>query len=415
MNISIGKFIGCVMMVIGSAIGAGVLAMPIQISGAGFIWSAIIMVIAWILLTITGLLVIEMSLALPSDACSFDSMATKTLGTPGKIIAWVSCLFLLCSLVAAYTAGESSLITNIIESVFHINLPHYLSAILFILALGSAVYSGTKIVDFFNRGLFSLKGLLLISTLILTLPHINIQHLVNSHDVGRIKYLFAATPVFLHLFNFHFVVPSIRMYVGAKPKELKWIVITGTTISLIIYLLWAAAALGIVPLIGENSFTTLAQLGHPADSPDFVRIITTIMNSKITVAAINGFYNVSMTTSFLGVSLGLFDFLADGLKRPNTRFGRLQTASLTFLPPLAFALFYPNGFIMALNYAASYIAVLCLILPALMVYRLRKSKELKSPYRTVGNNAFFAVVVVLGVFLFVLPILTNLHLLPTIK
>ncbi|PMC11863.1 hypothetical protein CJ207_25730, partial [Klebsiella aerogenes] len=31
--------------------------------------------------------------------------------------------------------------------------------------------------------------------------------------------------------------------------------------------------------------------------------------------------------------------------------GRIQSGVITFLPPLAFALFYPRGFVMALGYA----------------------------------------------------------------
>jgi len=412
---TVGKFIGCVMMVVGSAIGAGILASPIQLSSAGFAWSSIVILVAWAVLTITGLLVVEMNLALPRQSCSFGSMAARTFGTPGRIVTWVSYLLLLCSILCAYVASESSLITSLLESVFHIIVPSYINALLFVFVLGSAVFWSTKTVDFFNRGFISVKGFLLIATLVLALPHINIEYLFGNQDIGRIKYLFIASPVFLHMFNFHFVIPSIRMYVGDKPKELKWIIITGTTVSLIIYLLWAAASLGIVPLTGDNSFTTLSQLGHPADNPDFIKLITTIVNNKWVTASINGFYNVSMTTSFLGVSLGLFDFLADGFKRPDTHFGRFQTACLTFIPPVIFAIFYPHGFIMALNYAASFIAILCLILPALMVYRLRKSTELKSPYRAIGNNALFFVIIFVGIIMFFLPILTNLHLLPEIR
>ncbi|EKE00902.1 MAG: hypothetical protein ACD_21C00255G0004 [uncultured bacterium] len=415
MNIGIGKFIGCVMIVIGTAIGGGILALPTQFSGAGFVWSSITMLAAWGLLTITGLLVVEMSLALPKDSCSFGSMAAKTLGTPGKIVTWVSYLLLLCSVAAAFMAGESSLIVSLIHSSLNITIPSWLSTISFTLVLGSAVFWGTKTVDFVNRGLFSAKGLLLVATLALALPHVNVANLLANQDIGRAKYLCMASPIFLHMFNFHFVIPSLRMYVGEDAKDLKWIIISGTTVALIIYLLWTVVALGIVPLMGDNSFTTLTQLGHPAGPPDFIKVITTIINDKWVTASINGFFNVSITTSFLGVSLGLFDFLADGFKRPNTHFGRLQTAGLTFIPPLVFALFYPNGFIMALNYAASFIAILCLILPALMVYRLRKSAELKSSYRAFGNNSLFVVTVIVGVVLFVLPILTNLNLLPCLK
>lgn len=59
----------------------------------------------------------------------------------------------------------------------------------------------------------------------------------------------------------------------------------------------------------------------------------------------------ALATSFLGVALGLFDYLADLFQRSNTAAGRLQTGAITFPPPLAFALFYPRGFVMALGYA----------------------------------------------------------------
>jgi hypothetical protein len=35
-------------------------------------------------------------------------------------------------------------------------------------------------------------------------------------------------------------------------------------------------------------------------------------------------------------------------QRKNTPAGRIQSGVITFLPPLAFALFYPQGFVMAL-------------------------------------------------------------------
>lgn len=63
------------------------------------------------------------------------------------------------------------------------------------------------------------------------------------------------------------------------------------------------------------------------------------------------FADLALATSFLGVALGLFDYLADLFQRRNSVTYRLQTGAITFLPPLAFALFYPRGFVMALGYA----------------------------------------------------------------
>lgn len=416
MNISIGKFIGCVMIVIGTLIGSGIVALPLVLSGPGFIWSTITILTAWVTLTITGLLVLEMSLALPTDACTFSSMAEKTLGIPGRIVTWISYLLLLYLCVSGYLTAESSLLATLLEPILNgATIPHWAFALLFTAVFGTAVYWSTSAVDKLNRGLFSIKGILLIATIILLIPKVDIDKLILGQSLEQAKYLLVASPIILLIFNFQFVIPSLRMYVGDKPKELKSIIITGTTCALIIYLLWAAATLGTVPQAGDNSFTTLAHLGYPAGPSDFARIIAAVVNDTWVAASIHGFMNITMTTAFLGVSLGLFDFLADGFKRKNTRSGRLQTAALTFIPPFLYAFFCPHGFMTSMNFSACFVTTLCMIIPALMVYRLRKSRELKSPYRVFGGNIVLVAVVVIGVALFILPILTDFHFLPELK
>ena len=171
MNISIGKFIGCVMLVIGTLIGSGILALPLVLAGPGFIWSTITILTAWIVLTITGLLVLEMSLALPIDACTFSSMAEKTLGIPGRLLTWMSCLLLLYLCVAGYLTGASTLLAVLFEPIMDTaTIPGWFFALLFTLVFGAAVYLSTAAVDKLNRGLFSIKGLLLIATIMLLMP-----------------------------------------------------------------------------------------------------------------------------------------------------------------------------------------------------------------------------------------------------
>ena len=93
----------------------------------------------------------------------------------------------------------------------------------------------------------------------------------------------------------------------------------------------------------------------------------------------------------------MFDFLADGFKRSNTLLGRSQTAGLTFIPPLMFALFYPHGFIFALGYAAIFVTVLEVILPAAMAFYLRRNTDLSSSYRVLGGDVMLWCVMLLGV------------------
>ena len=213
-------------------------------------------------------------------------------------------------------------------------------------------------------------------------------------------------PIFLCSFGFHPTIPSLSNYIGRKPRELKFAIICGSITALIIYLLWLVVTMGIVPLAGKHSFTSIGD-----SVGDFIKTIYIIINNKWVTTTINWFANIAMTTSFLGVTLGLFDFLADGFKRSNTRLGRLQTALLTFTPPLVFALFFPEGFILALKYAAFFATILVIILPALMAYSLRKNSKLVSPYQLSGGKYLLIFILTIGTAMLIMQILSGLHIL----
>ena len=100
--------------------------------------------------------------------------------------------------------------------------------------------------------------------------------------------------------------------------------------------------------------------------------------------AVHLFADLALATSFLGVALGLFDYLADLFQRRNTVAGRMQTGVVTFLPPLAFALFYPRGFVMALGYAGVALAVLALLIPSMLAWQSRKHNP-QANYRVAGG------------------------------
>lgn len=386
------RAIGSLLILIGTAIGAGMLALPMTTADLHFGPGVILLLFIWAIMTLTGLLVLEVNLSIDTRFHNFSSMAKATLGRPGQVVAWVSCLLLLYALTSAYIAGNASLISTLVSKHTTWQLSGTTSALIFTAIFGGAVYWSTKMVDGLNRGLLSVKGILLLITLSLLMPHIQWQHLFPTETIKHSTLLIAA-PVFLTAFGYHTVIPSLRDYLGPEPKKLRNIILIGTSIPLIIYLLWMSCTLGIIPVQGSHSFTSIAQ--HQGSVGEFIATLNDLVNNHWVSLAINGFSNIAMTTSFLGVTLGLFDFLADALKRTNSRFGRTQTALLTFLPPLLFALFYPKGFIFALGYAAIFVAILEVLLPAAMVYRLRKTRAQK-PYQVMGGNALLVFIGLCG-------------------
>ncbi|MDJ1655895.1 tyrosine transporter TyrP, partial [Raoultella sp. Ech2A] len=108
------------------------------------------------------------------------------------------------------------------------------------------------------------------------------------------------------------------------------------------------------------------------------------------------FADLALATSFLGVALGLFDYLADLFQRKNTPGGRMQSGVITFVPPLAFSLFYPRGFVMALGYAGVALAVLALMLPALLVMKSRQQHP-HATWRVIGGTPALWLVLLCGI------------------
>ncbi|WP_158006922.1 amino acid permease [Piscirickettsia litoralis] len=359
-------------------------------------------------MTFTALLILEGNLAFANTA-NFSTMARQTLGRPGQAIIWLAYLTLLYALTAAYMSGGTSLFEAAMTTLGYPNIPASLGALLFTIILGGVVFIGARIVDYLNRGLMFLKAFAFILILFVLMPHINSQFL-TSH-LSQLPYSWVALPIVMVAFGSHFIIPSIRIYIGDEPKTLRNIILIGSLIPLIVYLVWEAITLGILPLTGTTSFQAIA--AKHGSVGDMVIALQSLTDSKLISFGFNFFTDVAITTSFLGVTLSLFDFIGDAFKLNNQySSGRIIAALITYLPPLAFALFYPKGFVMALGYASISAAVLVLIFPAVMVAVVRCSPRLHSSYRVFSGNIGLIIAALAGILIITLEILNNMQLLP---
>lgn len=106
-----------------------------------------------------------------------------------------------------------------------------------------------------------------------------------------------------------------------------------------------------------------------------------------------------MLTAFLGVSLCLISFLADGLNMVQQGRQGLGLFLLTFLPPLLVVIYYPGAYIHALNYAGIFCVILLLLLPALMSVYGRK--KFSPSYTVPGGKLSQWIVIIFSILLLV--------------
>ncbi len=324
--------------------------MPLAAAGVGFAVTLGLLFTLWALMCYTALLLLEVYQHVPADM-GLGSLAARYLGRYGQWVTGFCMLFLLYALTAAYISGAGEFARLQPQPVAGLAAAAGGRRTVIYGAGRGGVCIGTSLVDLFNRFLFSAKIIFLVIMLALLMPHI---HQVNLLTLPVEQGLaLSAIPVIFTSFGFHGSVPSIVSYLGGDIRKLRRVFIIGSFIPLVAYIFWQLATLG---SINPPAFTAL--LAKNAGLNGLLEAIREVVASPHVELAVHLFADLALATSFLGVSLGLFDYLADVFQRKNSVSGRLQSGAITFLPPVAFALFYPRGFVMARGYAGVALAVL---------------------------------------------------------
>lgn len=386
------KLLGGILLVVGTTIGAGMLALPIATAQLGFWGSLLLLVSCWGVMTASAFVFLEVNLWLPPNS-NLISMAGATLGKVGQVFTWIIYLFLLYSILSAYIAGGGDLFHYLLTT-HGVPISSALSAILFTLLFGVVVYFGIRLVDYVNRGLMFGKMGAYILLVILILPFISMANL----DSGEFKHIVSPTSITVTAVAFGclMIIPSLRTYFGDDIKSLRKAIFIGTLIPLICYIVWDLVIMGVVPLYGATSLTTM--LHSSSSNSDLVGALSILLQKDNVTFLAKFFTSICMATSFLSISLCLSDFLSDGLNvKKQGISGNAIVFGATFIPPIAVVLFYPDAFIRGLNFAGISCFILMILLPPLMAWFGRYRKTFASAnYSVRGGKVLLASLMVFG-------------------
>lgn len=357
-----GSVLGGILLVSGCCIGAGMLGLPVFSAVAGFVPSVLMLIISWLFMVATGLLLLEVNLAFDTEV-NIITMAGKTLGAAGKIVGWVGFLYLFYALMVAFISGSGELSSDFIFENSGVRVPPIACSFGLCVVFGIFLFLGTRAVDLFNRVMIlglALSYVLLIAT---GFPHVNYENLLHRDWTVAALVL----PTMIISFGYHNLIPSLSNYLHKDLKRLRIIIVVGTAVPLVIYLLWITLLLGIVPVDGEGGFRAALNAGEMA-----TQTLRNAVGSAWVTTAVHYLAFFSIVTTLLAVGLSFVDFLADGLHVKKDRKGKFLLCLLTLAPPFIFAAVYPKLFFAALNYAGGFGAVLLFgILPAAMVWSER--------------------------------------------
>lgn len=291
-------------------VGVGIFGLPYVSAQAGFLLALIMLIVLSGIMLLIHLYYGEIVLSTKEER-QFPGYAGQYLGGRAKkIIGIIAVMGFYGTLLAYMIIGGDFL--NIIFSPI-INLPNFLFSIIFFALASTIICFGIKFISVFN---FLLGLFLIIIVLFLTVfgfKNIDFNNLSYIH----LNNIHAPYGVILFALMGMAVIPEIGEVLKRDKRNYKKIIIWGTLIPAVLYLLF------IFSVVGVSGIKT---------SPDAISGLLNIMGKNIVfLGAMLGF--MTTFTSYLGLGFALKETFVH-----DFRVNRIIALILLFVPIVLFAL-----------------------------------------------------------------------------
>ncbi len=397
--------LGGSMMVAGTAIGAGMLGLPMISAGMWYGWSAVLLFVSWFCMLRASQALLEVNLHFERGH-TMHTMVRETLGPRWSAFNGFSLAFVLYTLVYAYVSGGGSVVARALASASGMEPPRVLASLLFSLLLAGCVWWSSKAVDRFS---VVMMGGMIVTFLLSVggmIDRAQWGNLFGGENGGEAIFLFGAASTYLTSFCFHASVPSLIKYLGKDGHTINTCLRNGTLMALACYLVWITAADGIIP---RAAFRDIIAAG--GNVGDLVAASGSALSGLI-LKMLETFSLLAVATSFLGAGLGLFDYMADLCGFDDSRQGRTKTMLITFVPPMLCGIIWPDGFLPAIGWAGLAASVWSVIVPALLLRACRRDRAPQGAYRAPGGAATVPLLLAYGIAVAVFHTLFVFDLLP---
>jgi tyrosine-specific transport protein len=246
-----------------------------------------------------------------------------------------------------------------LSSVWGIPISHEIGALIFSL-FGLTFYLGNSVVGRVNSWLFIAMCLTYVALVGVGISEVHPSYLLHRNWPTS----FMAFPLLLTAFSFQTMVPSLGPYLHKHAVSLRKAIIWGTTLAFGVYIIWQIILLGIIPVEGEGGLIELLVKGVPA-----TEFLSAHVNGSYLSFIAECFAFFALSTSFLGIGLGLYDFLSDGLKIEEKGWGAVFLSLLVIVPTYYCAVNYERVFLIALDLTGGVgDTILNGIIPCLLVW-----------------------------------------------
>jgi len=358
-------------LVAGTAVGAGILALPTATAAAGILPSTVALTIAWLLMTASGLCIAELSLERQGSGLL---QLYKENFERASLIGAGAYFFLHYAMMVAYLAQGGQNVADVIPAVQPI-APLVFGGV----TGGSLYWASQERVNQVNNALVLGVIVSFVSIVGLGVTTVDWSSLGHS-DVSAV---WSSLPILFLALVYQNVVPTIVTQLRGDRKKIQQAIVSGTTIPFVMFVGWNTVVLG--NLKGE-------------DVADPVRLLQS-NGGELLGPLVASFSSLALITSLIGFTYGLVDAWTDVLGIENVQGSesfernKIKLFSLVFGPPLLLSMGNPNIFYQALEYGGAFgVSTLFLILPPFMIWKQRYSEGAtpSEPMLPFGKAPLFA-------------------------
>ena len=379
-------------LVAGTTIGATVLVLIGSVVGFNFPHVLFLYFFAWAIMMLTGLMLGEVCMKLPKGH-SFLSITGHYWGSWGQ---WVSSLifyllmfFLLCSYYSIL--GKTSMVIvdhqHIISGLMPSQLVLFWSSIM---AVG--LYFGREMLKRAN----SVFVLIMIVTFLVLLgaviPFARFEQVIQLPELKTGIIDSAISLLFIiNAFGFHIILPSVRNLLGDnQSKDMVRSILIGSAIPLCLYILWFVISVSLLPAAFLNG--PILQVPMDQVSVFVTEIIKKATQSDLVYDLLFILHFTFVITSVIGISLSLFDLLADLFGKLKLRLANWVGCLLATFPSAIFTIIDQRGVRFFLAFAGILVIILNIIMPALFLLQERHERAGLSRFALISNPlAYFCI------------------------
>ena len=242
----ISTWVNQAVLVAGTTVGAGVLALPEVAQPSGIIPSVMALSVTWAFMVCTGLLYAEIGSNLRAgdgqdEALGVLNMIDRILGESVSKIAGIVYLFIHYTLLVAYIS-EAGNIINDTFSVQNIGSPVFA-----ILSGAILLFGSEKLIDNINSASLAIVLTSFFSLAFIGGDLFDADYALSTQNFGIVS---SALPIMLLALVYHNVVPVITQQLNYDRSKIQKAIVYGTTIPLAMFIIWIVVILGtFVPLI----------------------------------------------------------------------------------------------------------------------------------------------------------------------